>query len=609
MKKKGYKKWLAVSLSAAMLAGNLNGFQMVKAADVDVVGYNLVDNAEFTEMSDWEFEYYGGYGTNNGYPSGTQHFYLNGGSYNVVKQFIKIPADGQYKASAWISNGGSGAKFGVRMADGTVVKSVDITTGSAYTQYSLEEMELKRGDEVEIYVSGSTQWVNGDMFNLSCTRQDGKADDPTSEVPKYIFEGNMVVNPSFAENKAWNLSSAGYASNNGHNGNGDKHFYINASYGKLTQQVQVPYTGYYKVGLWVASAGAGAKFGATNITTGNTEVVELATNTAYTEYVMEIWANKDDVIEVYVSGGSNWVNGDDISIEYNLSRFENMVVDPTLSSEDAWVKEDNSVSQKIYIPQDGPYYAEVTLENADGAVVSFAGVESEAITGSKTIRVEASDLKMADLVELKVTGTATVKNAVVEFDLAKIPNEAPTATDIIVTGDYTGGLVIEGSYKFNDADGHTEGNSVYQWLIADEADGTYTTIEGETSKNLTVKEEWEDKYLKFQVTPVDQYEKAGGATSSSAIGPVDVNLIQDPGFESDAVGWSGISISNKDAYAGLVRGIVKASSTASQSITVPRSAYYDFAAYVRYSGTNAGVISIQDEAGNEMDETGANYTE
>ncbi len=604
MRKKGYKKIVALALCAAMLLGNLNGISFVnaqtKAVQGGIEGQNLIRNPEFDEVNVWEFAG-GGYGSNNGYPKGTSHFYLDGGADNYVKQSVKIPADGIYEASMWAAAGGSGSKFGVSTEDGTVLKETDIS-GSTYAQYELKDMELAKGDVVEVYVTGSSNgWVNGDQFVLACKTQTGEADIPAEEETDYIFEGNMIVNPSFAEGTGWVFSSAGYASNNGHYGSGDRHFYINVQSGKMIQRVFVPYTGYYKASIWVASAGTGAVFGANNLTADIHETTELATNTAYTEYTMEIWANRGDEIEIYVTGGSNWVNGDDISLEYNLSRFENMAADPTVQTENVWKADGKKVSQGIYIPQAGPYYAEVTLEDAEGAVVSFAGTKSDIVNGSQTVRVEAADLKVADLVQLAVDGKAVIKNAVVKFDLAKIPNEAPTVSEVTVTGDPTGGLVISGSYKFMDADGHTEGNSVYQWLIADTADGTYTALEGETNKNLTVKEEWEDQYLKFRVTPVDQYEKAGEPTLSNAVGPVDVNLITDPGFESDAVGWSGISISNKDAYAGLVRGIVNANATATQMITVEKSAYYNFAAYVRCEGEGEGKISVQDEAGNELE--------
>ncbi|MBO5160552.1 MAG: hypothetical protein J6B94_13410 [Lachnospiraceae bacterium] len=600
--RRGLKRWLAAFLSAAIFAGCFGGMHVVHAESINIENVNLMKNAAFDDgTSEWSFVG-GGCGTNNGYPSGTQHFYLNAGENNELKQTITIPADGIYKASAWLVTGGSGGMFGVRKEGETeALKDVEITA-SSYTEYILSDIQLSKGDKVEVYVSGANaSWVNGDQFDFSCTEQTGEADDPSEQEPDYIFTGNMLLNPSFTEDSAWSFSGGGYGNNNGHNGRGDRHFYLNASTSyKVSQQIYVPYTGYYKAGLWVATGGENAKFGVKNVTSGELDEVTLTSNSSYSEYTLEIWANKGDKIEVYVTGGSNWVNGDDISLEYNLSRFVNMVVSPDDVSASAWKNEDGTFSQSIYIPQDGSYYAEVTLENAEGVKVSFAGEEVTGTSGSTTIKVEKEDLIAGQKVELKIEGASSVKNAVVKFDLSKIENAAPTASNVVISGECTAELIVSASYDFTDSDDHTEGNSVYQWFIADSANGEYTAIEGATASNLTVKAEWEDKYLKFQVTPVDQYEKAGDAARSEAVGPVDINIIQNPGFESDTTGWSGISISNNDAKDGLVRGIVKTSSTATQAITVPRTAYYDLVAYVRYSGSGTGKISLQDEAGNVL---------
>lgn len=610
MKKNFYKKWIALSLGTAMLAGSPTGALAVQAADI--TGQNLVANEGFEAGADyWNFTSGAGIATNNVH-SGTQHFYLNGGTGSyMVSQEITVPAAGIYEASAWLTAGGAAGKFGVKTVDGEVLQEVDIQQGG-YQEYTLPLMTFEQKTKVIIYVTSGALWVNGDDFSFVCTEQTGDTDD----TPDYTFDGNMVENPSFTENSGWVMNNAGYAQNNGHNGNGDRHFYLNKYTGTIQQQIQVPYTGYYKAGLWVASAGTGAKYTVTNITTGEIQECTLATNTKYGEYSVEIWLNKGDTVEICVSGGSDWVNGDDIYLEYNASRFENMVVNPEFSSDTAWEKNgnavveagsaelsdaDDSICQSIYIPQDGTYYAEVTLENADGAKVSFAGAESETVSGSTTVKVSVDNLKTPDLADLIISGKATVKEAVVMFDVSAMPNEAPVAFDVEVQGDCTAELVLEASYQFEDADGHAEGNSIYQWLLADEIDGEYTAIDGENAKNIVVKEEWEDQYLKFQVTPIDQYAKAGETAVSEAIGPVDLNLIKNPGFESNGANWTGISISNNSAYAGLNRGIVPAEGTAAQTIVVPRSAYYDFSGIVRYAGTKGdGRLEIQDEAGNTL---------
>ncbi len=617
MKKR--RKWMAVLLSLSLAAGTFAvPAETVRAYEQDITNQNLVVNPSFKDdTSGWSFSEKGaGIAENNAHDGDSKHFYLDGSQTGefYVSQKIRVPADGVYTASVWVSTGAGGGRFGIRREDGTDLGSADLANGGGYKQYTLDSLELQGGEKVEIYVTAATYWVNGDEFSLVCTEQKGEIDN----TPDYIFDGNMVRNPSFADSDSWIMSTAGYASNNGHNGSGDRHFYINQAKGSISQQFQVPYTGYYKAGLWVASAGTGGKFIVSDVTTGETKESEIALNTAYTRYETEIWMNKGDLAEVRVTGASGWVNGDDISLEYNTSRFENMIVDPEFTDGSAWETAGNvqfsqgavldgaesSISQSLYIPLEGAYYAEVVLGNAEGASVSFAGNQSETVNGTQTVRVEAESLTAAasaeDLVELAVSGKADVKKADVKFDLAKMPNKAPSVSDIMVTGDCTAGMTLETSYTFTDPDSHTEGSSEYQWLISGEEDGEYTELEGETRRNLALKEEWEDQYLKFRVTPVDQYAMAGEALESSAAGPVDLNLVGDPGFESNGRGWSGISISNQKAHTGLNRGIVKTGKTASQTITVPRSAYYDLSGYARYDGTDEGSIALCDEAGNEL---------
>lgn len=625
---KKWKKWTALMLSLSMIAGTVAlPAQTVRAAgfEQDVTGQNLVKNPSFKEDGKgWTFTSGAGIAGNNAHDNDNKHFYLDASNSAefAVSQKIWVPAGGTYSASIWACTGGTGGTFGIRKEDGTILKTADIT-GNSYAQYTLDDLALDGGQKVEIYVTAATAWVNGDEFSFACTEQTGEAIEQPWEEPDYnAFSGNMVKNPSFDESSGWTfVGGGGYASNNGHNGNGDRHFNIGTS---MSQEIAVPYTGYYKAGLWVCTSMDGAKFVLTNLTTEEVKETDIAMNSLYTYYESSIWLNRGDTVEIKVTRKSGWVNGDDISLEYDTSNFVNMVVNPEFSDDSAWeitegtqivrgsavlTGADDSIAQGIYIPQDGPYYVEVTLEDAEGATVSFGDKKEEHISGSKTVKIDNISLTTAqtktdDLVNLSVSGKATVKKAVVQFDLDNYPNNAPSVSDVSVTGDCTVDVLLGSSYTFRDEDGHSEGNSEFRWLVADAADGEYTEIPGATSRNLFVKEEWEDKYLKFEVTPVDQYAKAGTAVQSPVVGPVDLNIIQEPGFESNGRNWSGIGMSNKDAHTGLVRAIISPGTTGTQTLTVPRSAYYNLVGWVRHNGAG-GSIGIQDEAGNDLGSTQA----
>lgn len=443
--------------------------------------------------------------------------------------------------------------------------------------------------------------------------------------PGYVFEGNMLANPSFEEGlEPWNGNAYGLAKNNPCDGGGETHYYLDQG-GWIGQKLKVPYTGYYKVSTWLAVGSEGAYFGANNDTTGERRGVKIDSGSLYTKYEQEVWMNQGEQIDVFVlANSSNWVNGDLFSLEYNTNRFPNLVVDSAFEDEEIWEKTgkatvgdgqavltgaEDSVCQKIYIPRDGFYYAEIVVEGAENAEVSFAG-KTETVSGNKTVKLTPDAFEGHEAREIKISGKAVVKSAEVKFDLSKVENEKPSASDVGINGELTAEQSLEGVYKFSDPDGNEEGASQYQWLIADSADGEYKAIEGASGKRLALKKEWEDKYIKFAVIPVDTWEAAGQQIVSEAVGPVDVNLIKDPGFEKDGAGWKGMALSNKDAYAGLVRGIVNENGKATQEIVVEKDAYYDLSAFVRYKGEKQdGKMILEDEGGEVLAEVPVSASE
>lgn len=445
--------------------------------------------------------------------------------------------------------------------------------------------------------------------------------------PGYIFKGNMVRNPGFEvvekdettekdKLSEWSVSGgAGPATNNQHRGK--KHFYLDPD-GQISQEVKVPYMGYYKAGLWVAASGSGGKLLLTNKRTEQKVEKEIPGKNAYNLYEAEIWLDKGDTVEIRVVGSSSWLNGDDCFLEYNKNRFENIVASPEFdkAGSSAWeklggakiesgkaelVSADDGIKQELYIPQDGPYYAEVTLEKAENAEVSFAGQKSGPAAGDKTVRVKADGLEEGTKQELLIKGKATVTKAEVKFNLAEFPNTAPEASDIRIIGQTGMELVLYATYQFSDADKNSEGESKYQWLMSDEENGNYEEIEGETGRSRVLKKEYENKFLKFRVTPVDQYAKAGEPVVSGPVNRADFNLILNPSFENGTIGWQGISIATNGD--GTKCGTILKGRKITQSITVPKTAYYDLTGYIYGAALDEewnGTIGIEDEAGNVL---------
>ena len=50
-------------------------------------------------------------------------------------------------------------------------------------------------------------------------------------------------------------------------------------------------------------------------------------------------------------------------------------------------------------------------------------------------------------------------------------NEAPTVTDVEITGDLIAGQTLTGTYTFSDGNSDPESGSTYQWYMADDANG------------------------------------------------------------------------------------------------------------------------------------------
>lgn len=560
--RKAYKKWVALSLSAVMLAGNFGGFLQVEAEDI--TGENLLENPGFeNDKTGWDFGESGsGVGTNNKH-SGTKHFYLDGATEatNVfeISQEIKIPAEGTYQASVWAACGGENGTFGVRKNDGTVLKEV-VLSGNNYKEYTINEgLDLKQGDVVEVYVKEGSAWINGDDFQFVCTKQTGDGEIE----PDYIFEGNMIKNGECEgdDNSItdWTVRSGGTATNNGYP-SGDRHYYLNGN-GYMEQEITVPYTGTYTVSTWTSASGKNGVFGVKTLGGQDIEKVELANGGGYKYYEQSVSLEKGDSILIYVQGSEHWTNGDKFSLTFNKTEFNNLLINPEFDTEKAWkmteatiadgqatlANEASEISQDFYVPLAGPYIAEVVLENADNAAVSLGERKQTGISGSKTVQVKLSDLKVGDKITAKVSGKADVKSFTVKFDLEAFVNTKPTASEVKVGYESEEEDILVGTYKYTDAEDHQEGKTTYQWYASETKDGEYKAIPEATEITYQVADEYKEQYIKFEVVPVDEYTGQGEAVRSEALDPVALNIKK---FETTPKTYdTEISVKDRSIYA------------------------------------------------------------
>ena len=102
-------------------------------------------------------------------------------------------------------------------------------------------------------------------------------------------------------------------------------------------------------------------------------------------------------------------------------------------------------------------------------------------------------------------------------------NQAPVAADVAFgTAKAAVGDTLSVQYAFHDPDGDAEAGSVIAWYAADAADGEYTKIGGVSGDTWTIPADYQGKYIKASVIPVDASGMPGEATETDAMGPVDM---------------------------------------------------------------------------------------
>lgn len=93
---------------------------------------------------------------------------------------------------------------------------------------------------------------------------------------------------------------------------------------------------------------------------------------------------------------------------------------------------------------------------------------------------------------------------------------APSASNVAISGVNHVDAVLTGSYDYNDIDGHPESGTTYQWYRANDNSGTgKAAIGGATSITYTLTSSDFGKYMMFEVTPSDATDGAGTAVESS----------------------------------------------------------------------------------------------
>ncbi|USB32669.1 S-layer homology domain-containing protein [Paenibacillus sp. YPG26] len=107
-------------------------------------------------------------------------------------------------------------------------------------------------------------------------------------------------------------------------------------------------------------------------------------------------------------------------------------------------------------------------------------------------------------------------------DVPAATNQAPTVTNVTISGTAEVGQTLTGSYVYSDVDGDSEGAPEFKWYRADDEEGTNkAVISGANTNTYTLVSEDAGKYISFEVTPVAGTGSAKGlAVTSNATGAV-----------------------------------------------------------------------------------------
>lgn len=137
-------------------------------------------------------------------------------------------------------------------------------------------------------------------------------------------------------------------------------------------------------------------------------------------------------------------------------------------------------------------------------------VTSEAVSG--TINLKA-------VVEPSFEGATQsiyVKN--IPIELVTNSNKTPKVSNVLLSGDTTLGSTVTLSYDFYQVDGF-ENKSIIKWYVSDTESGTYSLVEDFSGRTLDISAEYEDKFIKAEITPVDSEGREGAKVTSNIAGP------------------------------------------------------------------------------------------
>jgi hypothetical protein len=170
----------------------------------------------------------------------------------------------------------------------------------------------------------------------------------------------------------------------------------------------------------------------------------------------------------------------------------------------------------VYTTQTGGISNYLWTVSSGGQITLGGGTGDNSITitwntaGAQTVSVNYTDGNGC------TAASATVKNVPV--------NATPVASNVSILGDPRSGMTLSASYVYSDADGNSEGNSIYQWYTKTSL-GVVDAIPSANAKTYKLTDAELGKFIGFSVTPGASGGATPGdpATTVTWVGPVNNN--------------------------------------------------------------------------------------
>ena len=208
------------------------------------------------------------------------------------------------------------------------------------------------------------------------------------------------------------------------------------------------------------------------------------------------------------------------------------------------MSEDTLNADSIVMTNEKAETIEYNAENAydsDKRIYTISPIEP-LVDGEYTISFDFDKIKYSIDLDAPIQNDMLRKITFNYYE--NLPPKAPIAEEVGIGGTIAVKRIVTGTYKFTDENGDSECESKYQWYVSDSLDGEYLPIDNANKIDFTIPENFEGKYIKFEVTPMSENEPYyGDAVRSEAVQVLSgmalyPNLLKNPDFETgDMTGW------------------------------------------------------------------------